>query len=92
MRRSDRWISTTLCFLVLMILPVSAFGEEPTQPELFDCGKKICGEWAPKEENTCRTCSIAQCKKQDGGELLVGVKKQTECYEGHGPPPEDSKE
>ena len=90
MRRIDRWAATGLCFLALTMLPAASFGQE-SESELYDCGKRNCTEWAPKGENTCRTCSTAQCRKnQDGEELLVGEKKQSQCYEGHGSPPQDT--
>jgi hypothetical protein len=93
MRRTDRRIGTVLCWFVLTVLPAAGSGEEKEKNAgLYDCGERTCGEWAPKGENTCRSCSIAQCKKQNGGELLVGEKKQSECYQGHGAPPKSSED
>ena len=75
MRRIDRLFVIGLCFFALTVIPAIGFAATPTEKEkadLYDCGDKKCSEWAPKGENTCRTCSIAQCKKQNGNELLVG--------------------
>jgi hypothetical protein len=56
---------------------------------VHDCSgiKRTCGAWAAKDKNTCRTCQQAQCKTENGKDVLAGNKTQTECYEGHGPPP-----
>jgi hypothetical protein len=58
---------------------------------VHDCpGIKLnCGSWAPKGGNTCRTCQLAQCKTENGGEVVAGNKTQNECYEGHGTPGQD---
>ncbi len=89
MRRIGRWLSASLYFCSMALIPLASFGEEPAPSDLHDCGKRICEAWAPKDANTCRTCTIAQCRTQDGSELLVGQKKQSECYEGHDAPPAD---
>jgi hypothetical protein len=86
MKRIHRWAAAGAFLFALLIVPATGFGQSS---ELYDCGKRNCTEWAPNGENTCRTCRTAQCKKQGGSELLVGEKKSNECYEGHGPPPED---
>lgn len=56
---------------------------------VHDCAgvERTCGGWAPKGNNTCRTCQQAQCKTENGNEVIAGNKTQTECYEGHGSPP-----
>jgi hypothetical protein len=95
MRRFDRLFVIGLCLFAFSAIPAIGFAAQPTEKEkaeLYDCGKKNCSEWAPKGENTCRTCSIAQCKKQNGNELLVGEKKQSQCFEGHGAPPSDEED
>jgi hypothetical protein len=58
---------------------------------VHDCSgiKLNCGSWAPKGGNTCRTCQLAQCKTENGGEVVAGNKTQNECYEGHGTPGQD---
>ena len=91
MRRFDRLFLIGLCLFGLLV-PAIGFAAAPTEQEkaeLYDCGQKNCTEWAPKGANTCRTCSTAQCKKQNGNELLVGEKKSSQCFEGHGAPPTD---
>ena len=95
MRRFERLFLIALCLFVVSAIPAVGFAAAPTEKEkaeLYDCGQKNCSEWAPKGENTCRTCSIAQCKKQNGNELLVGEKKQSQCFEGHGAPPPDDED
>jgi hypothetical protein len=92
MRNLDRWIGASLGFLALAMVPVTGFGDEPARPVLYDCGERICSDWAPEGENTCRSCTTAQCREQNGDELLAGHKKQTECFEGYGDPPKDSSE
>ncbi len=87
MRRIDRSIITALCFVFLAFVPVSGSAEDTSG--LKDCGDRKCTEWAPKGEKTCRTCSTVQCEKQGDQELMKGVKKETQCYEGHGDPPSD---
>ncbi len=50
---------------------------------------RTCGAWGPKGQNTCRTCQQAQCKVENGRDVIAGNKTQTECYQGQGrPPPE----
>jgi hypothetical protein len=88
MRYLDRSVCAAACLLALLVLPMPGLGEEE-KAELHDCGERICGEWKPKGENTCRTCTTAQCRKQGDQELLAGDKKETECYQGHGEPPKD---
>jgi hypothetical protein len=62
-----------------------------TSSSVHDCpGIKLnCGAWAPKDGNTCRSCQLAQCRIENGGEVVAGNKTQNQCYEGHGPPPKD---
>lgn len=48
---------------------------------------KSCGGWAAKGADTCRTCQQAQCKTENGKDVVAGNKTTTECYEGHGNPP-----
>ena len=67
----------------------SGSGSSTTSAAVHDCSgiKRTCGAWAAKDKNTCRTCQQAQCKTENGKDVLAGNKTQTECYEGHGPPP-----
>ena len=60
---------------------------------VHDCAgiKLNCGSWAPKDGNTCRTCQLAQCKTENGKDVIAGNKTQNQCYDGHGPPPQDLK-
>jgi hypothetical protein len=59
---------------------------------VHDCAvKPTCGSWAPKGNNTCRTCQQALCKTENGNDVLAGNKTQTQCYDGHGAPPSDLK-
>ena len=46
-----------------------------------------CGDWAAKGANTCRSCQQAQCKSENGKDVIAGNKTTTECYQGHGSPP-----
>ena len=84
-RLLGRLASCALLLGALLALPALA----QDTPELHDCGKRTCGEWKEKGPNTCRTCKTPQCKQVEDGEALAGQKTETECYEGHGPPPED---
>jgi len=61
--------------------------------DVHDClGIKLnCGSWAPKDGNTCRTCQLAQCKTENGKDVVAGNKTQHQCYEGHGAPSQDLK-
>jgi|RhiMetdeSRZDD1v2_1073273.scaffolds.fasta_scaffold531569_2 uncharacterized membrane protein len=86
MRPIVGWLGVIL--FVLVVSPAAAFAEEKTS-DLYDCGEPKCSEWAPKGENTCRTCDTAQCRKRGNDELLVGNKKKSQCYEGHGAPPSE---
>jgi hypothetical protein len=56
---------------------------------VHDCAGvgRSCGGWAAKGANTCRTCQQAQCKTENGKDVVAGNKTTTECYEGHGKPP-----
>jgi hypothetical protein len=56
---------------------------------VHDCAgvSRSCGPWAANGANTCRTCQQAQCKTENGKDVIAGNKTQTECYEGHGKPP-----
>ena len=86
MGRIVRWLG--VCgFALTLLLPAPGFADE--KEGLYDCGEPKCSEWAPKGENTCRTCKIVQCRKQGGDELLVGEKTKSQCYEGHGDPPSE---
>jgi len=93
MRRVSPWIRMVLALAFLVALGAPAPAQEDDAPALHDCGDRICGEWKQKSDEkgdrTCRSCETAQCKTIDGKDALAGTKKQTECYEGHGPPPED---
>jgi hypothetical protein len=62
--------------------------------DIHDCAgvKLTCGSWAAKDKNTCRTCQQAQCRTENGKDVLAGNKTQTQCYEGHGAPPPDKKQ
>ena len=56
---------------------------------IHDCAgvAKTCGAWGAKGANTCRSCQQAQCRTENGKDVLAGNKTTTECYEGHGPAP-----
>jgi len=86
MRRMIRWLGVGL--FAVTVLPSAGFADDKNAG-LYDCGEPKCGEWAPKGENTCRTCDTVQCKKRGNDELIVGSKKKTQCYEGHGDPPSE---
>jgi uncharacterized membrane protein len=86
MRRIVRGL--VLASFVLAVLPAAAFAGE-NEEDVYDCGKPNCTKWAPKGENTCRSCETTQCRKQGDKELLVGSKTRNECYQGHGAPPSD---
>jgi hypothetical protein len=80
------------CFITLGLLIPATANAEPntgTGPTTFDCTgvSPNCGAWAPKGPNTCRTCQQAQCKTENGKEVVAGNKTTTEYYEGHGSPP-----
>ena len=91
---SSRSARCRLSIAVLVVACVASFAtpaaaaplQKPDQ--IHDCSgvKRTCGAWAPKDKNTCRTCNLAQCKTENGKEMLAGNKTQAECYEGHGPP------
>lgn len=87
MRSIVGWRGAVL--LALAVAPAMALADDANK-DLYDCGEPKCTEWAPKGENTCRSCDIAQCRKQGDDELLVGNKKKSQCYEGHGTPPSDA--
>jgi hypothetical protein len=78
-------------FAALSLLPVSSFAAPNTGsgPTTYDCPgvAKTCGAWGAKGANTCRTCQQAQCKSENGLDVIAGNKTTTECYEGHGAPP-----
>ena len=83
-------------FLLLASGPVAAetgsgSGSGTSKASVHDCtGVKLtCSAWAAKDKNTCRTCQQAQCKTENGKDVLAGNKTQTQCYEGHGAPPPD---
>ena len=79
------------CLFALTILPVSVSGEPNTGggPSTHDCTgvPRTCGAWGASGANTCRTCQQAQCKTENGKDVIAGNKTQNECYEGHGSPP-----
>ena len=74
-----------------LLLPWHAAAERNTGtgPRTHDCAgiAQTCGAWGAKGTNTCRTCQQAQCKTENGKEVLAGNKTTTECYEGQGSPP-----
>ena len=76
-------------FALLLPNPVTAEPNTGGGPKTFDCSgvPRSCGSWGAKGANTCRTCQQAQCKTENGKEVVAGNKTQTECYEGHGSPP-----
>jgi hypothetical protein len=81
-----------LWFLGLALLVPGVGAAEPNTgktPETRDCAgvPRTCGAWEAKGPNTCRSCQQAQCKTENGQEVVAGNKTQTECYEGHGAPP-----
>lgn len=86
MRRIVRWL--VVASFALTVLPAAGFADQKNA-DLYDCGKPKCSDWAPKGENTCRTCETVQCRKQGDKELIVGSKKQNQCYQGQGDPPSD---
>ena len=89
--RSARSARCRLSIAVLVVACVASFATSAAvaADQIHDCPgvKRNCGAWAPKDKNTCRTCKLAQCKTENGKEMLAGNKTQAECYEGHGPPP-----
>ena len=86
MRRIVGWLGVVL--FVCAVVPAAGFAED-AKADLYDCGEPKCTEWAPMGENTCRTCDTAQCRKRGNDELLVGSKKKSQSYEGHGAPPSE---
>ncbi len=89
MRRTDRFRLGLVLIAALMLPPVSGFAQASEEPKVHDCGERKCGEWLPRDDKTCRTCSSVQCKTVQGGDALAGTKTETECYLGHGPPPSE---
>ena len=81
-------------FGLALLLPSVAAAEPNTGggPTTHDCAgvAQTCGTWGAKGANTCRTCQQAQCKTENGKDVLAGNKTTTECYEGHGSPPAPS--
>lgn len=77
----------------LTLLPLPSFGapNDGRGPTTHDCAGVVrsCGAWGASGTNTCRTCQQAQCKTENGHDVMAGNKTQTECYEGHGAPPAD---
>jgi len=77
----------------MLVLPLTAFGapNDGRGPTTHDCAgvAKSCGAWGASGTNTYRTCQQAQCKTENGHDVMAGKKTQTECYEGHGAPPTD---
>ena len=79
-------------FGVIMLVPGILAAEPNTGSGpggVHDCAgvPRSCGSWAAKGANTCRSCQQAQCKTENGKDVVAGNKTQTECYEGHGKPP-----
>jgi hypothetical protein len=89
MVRTDSIVGVGLLLIVLLSNPAGAAPNTGSGPKTFDCTGvgPTCGAWAPKGANTCRTCQQAQCKTENGKEVIAGNKTTTECYEGHGKPP-----
>ena len=92
MRRFDLWSVAFACLVALTAIPAAGSAEEKKKPDVYECGERHCGAWAPKGDNTCRSCTTPLCKKETGGDALAGEKKQSECYPGHGAPPKDDAE
>jgi hypothetical protein len=90
MAHSSRIIGTGIVALALLV-PTLVAAERNTGsgPKTYACPgvERTCGAWAPKGENTCRTCQQAQCKAENGQDVLAGNKTTTECYQGHDSPP-----
>ena len=78
---------------IFVLLAPGLLAAETNTASLHDCAgvKLTCGAWGAKDKNTCRTCQQAQCKTENGKDVLAGNKTQTQCYEGHGAPPPDKK-
>jgi len=76
-------------FVLLVPAMVNAEPNTGGGPSTHDCVgvDRTCGSWGAKGANTCRTCQQAQCKTENGKDVIAGNKTQTECYEGHGSPP-----
>ena len=90
MRHINRFISIgAVCAMTM--LPLPSFGAPNTGrgPATHDCAgvPQTCGAWGAKGANTCRSCQQAQCKTENGKDVIAGNKTTTECYEGHGPAP-----
>jgi hypothetical protein len=85
-----RIVGIGLVFVTLLV-PAMVIAEPNTGggPSTHDCAgvDRTCGSWGVSGANTCRTCQQAQCKTENGKDVLAGNKTQTECYEGHGSPP-----
>jgi hypothetical protein len=90
MTHINRWIGIgAVCAMTM--LPLPSFGAPNTGggPTTHDCAgvPQTCGAWGAKGNNTCRSCQQAQCKTENGKDVMAGNKTTTECYEGHGAPP-----
>ena len=77
---------------VLILTSGNALAEPNTgggSSSIHDCAgvAKTCGAWGAKGANTCRPCQQAQCRTENGKDVLAGNKTTTECYDGHGSPP-----
>ena len=81
-------------FAIFVLLAPRLLAAETNTGSVPDCAgvKLTCGAWAASAKNTCRTCQQAQCKTENGKDVLAGNKTQTQCYEGHGAPPTDKKQ
>ena len=88
MRRIVRW--TLMASFALAMLPAAGSADENEKKGVYECGDWDCSEWKEKGENTCRSCTMAICRKEGEKELLVpGGKTKKQCYPGHGEPPSE---
>ena len=61
---------------IFIMLAPCLLAAETNTASLHDCAgvKLTCGSWAAKDKNTCRTCQQAQCKTENGKDMLAGNK------------------
>jgi hypothetical protein len=80
------------CTMTMFPFPVFAAPNTGGGPSTHNCAgvPRTCGAWGANGANTCRTCQQAQCKTENGKDVIASNKTQTECYEGHGSPPSRS--
>ena len=59
---------------IFILLAPCLLAAETNTASLHDCAgvKLTCGSWAAKDKNTCRTCQQAQCKTENGKDMLAG--------------------